>query len=818
MGLHINCEEAPKRGRGPPPRGTVSLGSKPEGNAAGSWPESLSQELATKASGCRTARGPRVLLPDRGPLRRDPPPSFLKGPLKSTLSERSRLCLKKHASFFVHGGADSPPRDPRGPPALEAPREKSRDCAKKIQPRAPTPFSPLARSRAVCVLWRLRGENPQLASRDAFFLQALLLNSFPCGCVLLSVFLSTRSSLRSRRAGPQTREEALRRPPSTGEEALDKQRPAAAAAAPAPPEAPEASAEAAATTAASKSRYSIGKRRAADKRLNWHRQYIYGPVDPTAAFRRQPKAAADAAAAASMPPEALLRLQPQRRPPGLRWKLLEELEAGEAVLEAADSAAKKALEEALEAQGPRAASSGGPHRKAGAPRRSTAPPLGSLQMHMRRAALRAAAETVEQALKRLQRGNEGERGPGESSSHDLGGSSSHDLGESSSHDLGGSSSHDLGGSSSHDLGAGASASSLEPDTAQSRKLYPRAIFAAELRRLLQNWAALAAEGVLRLAVEGGAPAKGGEVSCSVQPQDPTTPGAPGLSLLAALLPREGVVLRPSCALLTCQLLSTAGFDETIEVHVHLKRTRSKDGGGKPASRGPSQRVQGFVTLPHGVMPSLQSGTSKAVGFLRGAAAAGGDEENTREVGVGRARAVRGKKRGGIWRRPRVIAALVDSSDEAAAREAGADIVGVEALVESLSDSKKRGPDTIICTPEMMAVLSAHGKTLGRRNLIPSVAMGTLTPDPVHAIRIYRQPTIQFRADRLGVVHAPIGYASMEAPHLLANFHAFLEALKAAALSAQGPKQAVGASLLKIAKCMHVCSTMGPSLQIDLRAC
>ncbi|OEH78850.1 50s ribosomal protein [Cyclospora cayetanensis] len=570
-----------------------------------------------------------------------------------------------------------------------------------------------------------------------------------------------------------------------------------------------------------------------------------------------------------MPPEALLRLQPQRRPPGLRWKLLEELEAGEAVLEAADSAAKKALEEALEAQGPRAASSGGPHRKAGAPRRSTAPPLGSLQMHMRRAALRAAAETVEQALKRLQRGNEGERGPGESSSHDLGGSSSHDLGESSSHDLGGSSSHDLGGSSSHDLGAGASASSLEPDTAQSRKLYPRAIFAAELRRLLQNWAALAAEGVLRLAVEGGAPAKGpqgvptnasssgGEVSCSVQPQDPTTPGAPaesaddggleasraapgrkGLSLLAALLPREGVVLRPSCALLTCQLLSTAGFDETIEVHVHLKRTRSKDGGGKPASRGPSQRVQGFVTLPHGVMPSLQSGTSKAVGFLRGAAAAGGDEENTREVGVGRARAVRGKKRGGIWRRPRVIAALVDSSDEAAAREAGADIVGVEALVESLSDSKKRGPDTIICTPEMMAVLSAHGKTLeyqlmrpstlqlrglrccaaGRRNLIPSVAMGTLTPDPVHAIRIYRQPTIQFRADRLGVVHAPIGYASMEAPHLLANFHAFLEALKAAALSAQGPKQAVGASLLKIAKCMHVCSTMGPSLQIDLRAC
>ena len=108
---------------------------------------------------------------------------------------------------------------------------------------------------------------------------------------------------------------------------------------------------------------------------------------------------------------------------------------------------------------------------------------------------------------------------------------------------------------------------------------------------------------------------------------------------------------------------------------------------------------------------------------------------------------------------------------------------------------------------------------GRRNLIPSVAMGTLTGDPLAAIRLYRQPTIQFRADRFAVVHAPIGYASMEGPHLLANLHAFLNALKAAALPPlRGAKQQGGGSLSRVVKRMHVCSTMGPSVEIDLRAC
>ncbi|KAL8274539.1 hypothetical protein Esti_001560 [Eimeria stiedai] len=109
--------------------------------------------------------------------------------------------------------------------------------------------------------------------------------------------------------------------------------------------------------------------------------------------------------------------------------------------------------------------------------------------------------------------------------------------------------------------------------------------------------------------------------------------------------------------------------------------------------------------------------------------------------------------------------------------------------------------------------------LRRRNLVPSLAMGTLTEDPVSAIRVYRQPTIQFRADRLGVVHAPIGYASMGAPQLLANFEAFMGALKGAVVSASpGSRLQGGPSLSKFAHRVHVCSTMGPSVEVDLRCC
>lgn len=391
-------------------------------------------------------------------------------------------------------------------------------------------------------------------------------------------------------------------------------------------------------------RLSISKRRAEDRRMNWHRQYIYGPVDPTAALRRE--AATAARSESSQPPEILLQLAPQRRPSGRRWRLLEELEAGEEVRLAASAAAKDALDGICAAQQDRGAH-GGPRRKSRASGGQTE--TVSLQTHMRRAALRAAAEAIEKEFYNMQRNPEGDSPPLGATTWD-------------------------GGSSVTDAG------DQEAPKVERRGLGPRTVYAAELRRLLLHRAALAAAEPLHGTGGGGAAlaaskdatseAAEGRPSLSTAPRvvSAATPaateaasqskgksaGSKGnskrLPLLDALLPREGVTYRPSSGLLTCQLLCTAGFDETIEVHVHLKRRKIRDGR---IVRAP-QRVQGFVTLPHGVIPSLLSGTGNL---------------NAEAPAVG-AREVRGKTRGGIWRRPRVIAALVEPGDEAAAKAAG----------------------------------------------------------------------------------------------------------------------------------------------------
>ncbi|KAL8425291.1 hypothetical protein Efla_003574 [Eimeria flavescens] len=681
---------------------------------------------------------------------------------------------------------------------------------------------------------------------------------------------------------------------------------AAGAAAAAPPAAETAAGAAAAAAGAAaaaeaagvvggRPRFDIGKRRREDRRLNWHRQYVYGPVDPTAAYRRAAAAAHTAASAAANSPGLLLQLQQQQRPKGRRWRLLEELEAGEEVLRAASSAAREALDVLLigdKAEGGASKREGGPwggprppRRRAGAARQAEV----SVHLQLRRAALRAAAEAITKELGCMQQQSD----PLEEDREDREEVAAAPAAAAAA----GSGSPEASEASRGEDGGGA-------PPANSRRWGPRTVYARALRQLLLQRAKLRAAAESREA-EGGPPSASAAAAAQGPPLPPCrsaaeapadaaaeAAGRQGESpppLLAALLPREGVTLDPSSGLLICQLLSTAAFDETIEVHVHLKRRASR---GQTRSRG-TQRIQGFVTLPHGVIPSLSSSSSSSSSSGGGGGGAG----------AAAAREVRGKKKGGIWRRPRVIAAIVEPAEEEAAKAAGkqtaantsssssstqertpaaaaaaahrskhqqhqqqqtgadcsrheqtaadsssrqqhiaadwkiaadssrvqqrADIVGVEALLEALEGAPlqgspgglQRAPDVVICTPEMMATLSAHGKALGERNLIPSLAMGTLTEDPVAAIRVYRQPTIQFRADRLGVVHAPIGYASMESPQLLANFRAFVKALKAAACAAApGSKQQGVGALNKLANCMHVCSTMGPSVAIDLRAC
>ena len=89
--------------------------------------------------------------------------------------------------------------------------------------------------------------------------------------------------------------------------------------------------------------------------------------------------------------------------------------------------------------------------------------------------------------------------------------------------------------------------------------------------------------------------------------------------------------------------------------------------------------------------------------------------------------------------------------------------------------------------------------------------------------MYRQPTIQFAADRWGVVHAPVGYVSLSAVQLLANFKAFLRSLiNAASSPLLSPLQhhagQRAAPINKLIQCIHICTTMGPSIKVDLRAC
>lgn len=106
--------------------------------------------------------------------------------------------------------------------------------------------------------------------------------------------------------------------------------------------------------------------------------------------------------------------------------------------------------------------------------------------------------------------------------------------------------------------------------------------------------------------------------------------------------------------------------------------------------------------------------------------------------------------------------------------------------------------------------------------MPSPALGTLTGDPIAAIRLYRQPTVQFVCDKFNVVHAPIGYVSLGPTRLLANFRAFFAALKAAALEARRASASPSVKLKnppfhRLVQSVHVCATMGPGMRIDPRS-
>jgi len=192
----------------------------------------------------------------------------------------------------------------------------------------------------------------------------------------------------------------------------------------------------------------------------------------------------------------------------------------------------------------------------------------------------------------------------------------------------------------------------------------------------------------------------------------------------------------------------AKFDETVEVAVVL--------GVDP--RHADQMVRGSVVLPHG--------TGKVARVL--------------------------------------VFAKGDKAKEA--QEAGADYVGDEDLIRKIQEENWLEFDKVIATPDMMGQVSKLGKILGPRGLMPSTKTGTVTFDVAKAVKDVKAGKIDFKVDRAGVVHAPLGKVSFGEKRILENLAAFFEAL----LKAK-PPAAKGQYIRSIA----LSTTMGPGIKIDI---
>ena len=193
--------------------------------------------------------------------------------------------------------------------------------------------------------------------------------------------------------------------------------------------------------------------------------------------------------------------------------------------------------------------------------------------------------------------------------------------------------------------------------------------------------------------------------------------------------------------------ASAKFDETVEVAINL--------GVDP--RHADQMVRGVVSLPNGT-----GKTVRVAVFARGAKA-----------------------------------------DEA--KEAGADIVGAEDLMETIQSGKIEF-DRCIATPDMMPLVGRLGKILGPRNLMPNPKVGTVTMDVVQAVKNAKGGEVQFKVEKAGIIHAGIGKASFSPDALAQNVRAFVEAVSRAK-----PAGAKGTYMKKVS----LSSTMGPGVSVDL---
>jgi len=191
--------------------------------------------------------------------------------------------------------------------------------------------------------------------------------------------------------------------------------------------------------------------------------------------------------------------------------------------------------------------------------------------------------------------------------------------------------------------------------------------------------------------------------------------------------------------------ATAKFDESVEVHVKLNID---------PKRG-EQAVRGSVTLPHG------TGKSVKIGVI-----------------------------------------TEDKVDEA--KNAGADVVGGQELIDKIKAGNIPDVDVLIATPDMMPKLAPAARVLGPRGLMPSPKTDTVTPNVKEAIESLKKGKANFKNDNAGNVHQVIGKVSFDVDKLVENYNAFIEALNAC--KNENHKS-------KLISRVSVCSTMSPSVEI-----
>ncbi len=142
--------------------------------------------------------------------------------------------------------------------------------------------------------------------------------------------------------------------------------------------------------------------------------------------------------------------------------------------------------------------------------------------------------------------------------------------------------------------------------------------------------------------------------------------------------------------------------------------------------------------------------------------------------------------------------------EKEAEEAGADFVGNDDLIEKIKDGWF-GFDKAVATPDMMGAVGRIGKILGPRGLMPNAKIGTVTFDLARTVRELKAGKIDFRVERAGIVHAPMGKVSFGADRLLENLASFFEAIVRLK-----PASSKGTYVKNIA----ISTTMGPGIKID----